>query len=62
LTYCIEGNAFASDLGQDLVGGGGPDERDAFGVVRVQVSLDLGDKVGDGAELSAAQVLCFRVK
>ena len=62
MTDFFEGDASAGDVGQDLVGGGGPDERDAFGVVRVQVSLDLGDKVGDGAELSAAQVLCFRVK
>ena len=51
----FEGDASACHLGQDLLRGGGPDEGGAFGVVRVEVFLDLGDEVGDGEEHSTAQ-------
>ena len=42
----FEADAPTGDLGQDLLRGGGPDEGDAFGVVRVEVFLDLGDEIG----------------
>jgi len=37
LTDFFEGDASAGDVGQDLVGGGGPDEGGASGVVRVRI-------------------------
>ncbi len=49
-----------ADLGQDLFGGGGPDEGLGVGVVGGQVGLDCGDQVGDGLEDAAAD--CFVVE
>jgi len=46
----FEGDPAAGGLGQDLFGGGGPDEGAALGVVRVEVFLDLGDEVGGGED------------
>ena len=53
----LQRDSSAGYLGQDLIGGGSPHEGRAFGVVRVEVSLDLGDQVGDGMEHPAAQSL-----
>jgi hypothetical protein len=53
----FEGDPAAADLGQDLVGGRGPDERSRITVARVQVALDLGDQVGYGMEYATSQCL-----
>src|SRR5262249_40524562 len=42
-----------ADLGQDLVGGGGPDERLGAGVPVGDVVADLGDQSGHGGEGAA---------
>ena len=40
-----QGDATAGDLVQDLLGGSGPDEGGAYGIVSGQVYLYLGDQV-----------------
>jgi len=53
----LDGYPAADDLGQDLFRGRGPNEGLAYGVVRVEVFLDLCDEVGYRAEHTAAQGL-----
>ena len=54
INFC-QGDSPAGDLGPDLFGGCGPDEGCAFGVVGVEVFLDLCDEVGDGVEHTATK-------
>ena len=55
--YLLEGDSAALDLGEDGLGGGGPDEGLGVLVVHAQVDLDRGDEVGDARECAAPEVL-----
>src|SRR3977135_1683443 len=52
--HLFEGDASASDLGEDLFGGGGPEEWFRVVVVHAEVVLDRGYQVGDAVEGAAA--------
>ena len=57
----MEGYPSAANLLQDLLGGSGPHKRLRMVVVGLEVRLDGGDQVGDGAEHAAAYRLVGQV-
>jgi len=52
--HLLEGDPSAGDLGEDLLGGGGPDEWFWVVVVGFQVVLDGGDEVVYAVEYASA--------
>jgi hypothetical protein len=55
--YLLERDPSTSDLLEDGLGGGGPDQRFGLVVGDAQVVLNAGDQVGDAGEAAASDVL-----